>query len=572
MTSDVVLTAALRNNLLSLQSTQGLIDTTQFRLATGLKVNSALDNPQSFFASRALNNRAADLQRLLNGLGQSIQTIKAADNGITALSGLLDQADSVAEAAQTALAQGSSEARLGGNVDLEGNTDLTALSNVDAGNIITITVTDPAVPTPPSINAQPITLAAGTSTEELITMINDLDDGLSEPVIEASLNSEGKLEIKTLNGGNLRIEFDAAGAGGGGTDAEDVAFAAALGFGELVATEGDGAGTNVTSATASGNATINSIALYDSNTGNIASASTLIADLEDSGGTAFAGIDNAGDELTIEINGDASLSTTIELFQDAGGTNQTIQHIVDQINNDSAVNGLIEASFNTETGQIELRSIDSSVNSVQFTTADGGGAATQTNFGFGTGRADSATTTPNTASEIVHFGSAAGELADLEDQYNTIRSQIDELVGNGDTAYRGVNLLNGDSITTYFNENRSSTLTSTGRTFDSAGLGLNEADFANQTAIDLHMDEIRAALEDVRSFGTSLANDLNIIETRQQFTSSLINTLNEGADKLTLADQNEEGAKLLALQTRQQLGVTSLALASQSQQSILRLF
>ena len=60
MTNDVVLTAALRANLLSLQNTQGLIDTTQYRLATGRKVNSALDNPQSFFASQALNNRASD--------------------------------------------------------------------------------------------------------------------------------------------------------------------------------------------------------------------------------------------------------------------------------------------------------------------------------------------------------------------------------------------------------------------------------------------------------------------------------------------------------------------------------
>ena len=85
MTSDVVLTAALRNNLLSLQKTQTSIDKTQLNLATGRKVNSALDGPQAFFASQALNNRASDLTRLLDGIGQSIQVIKAADNGITAL-------------------------------------------------------------------------------------------------------------------------------------------------------------------------------------------------------------------------------------------------------------------------------------------------------------------------------------------------------------------------------------------------------------------------------------------------------------------------------------------------------
>ncbi|MCB1681383.1 MAG: flagellin, partial [Alphaproteobacteria bacterium] len=76
----------------------------------------------------------------------------------------------------------------------------------------------------------------------------------------------------------------------------------------------------------------------------------------------------------------------------------------------------------------------------------------------------------------------------------------------------------------------------------------------------------------VRSFGNSIANDLAIIQTREDFTKNTINNLQEGADKLTVADQNEEGANLLALQTRQTLGVTSLALASQSQQAVLRLF
>ena len=92
MTSDVVLTAALRNNLLSLQSTQRLIDDTQLRLSTGLSVNSALDNPQNFFAAQSLNNRASDLTRLLDGISQSIRTIETADQGVTAIENLITQA------------------------------------------------------------------------------------------------------------------------------------------------------------------------------------------------------------------------------------------------------------------------------------------------------------------------------------------------------------------------------------------------------------------------------------------------------------------------------------------------
>jgi flagellin-like hook-associated protein FlgL len=85
-------------------------------------------------------------------------------------------------------------------------------------------------------------------------------------------------------------------------------------------------------------------------------------------------------------------------------------------------------------------------------------------------------------------------------------------------------------------------------------------------------DRVFAALGEVRSFGSSLSNNLSIIQTRRDFTEQTINTLRAGASDLTDANLNEEGANLLALQTSQQLGVTSLSLASQSQQSVLRLF
>ena len=76
--SDISLTASMRSNLLSLQNTQSLMDTTQERLSTGKKVNSALDNPSSFYTEQSLTNRASDLNRLLDSIGQSIQVIKAA--------------------------------------------------------------------------------------------------------------------------------------------------------------------------------------------------------------------------------------------------------------------------------------------------------------------------------------------------------------------------------------------------------------------------------------------------------------------------------------------------------------
>ena len=88
----IVLSASVRQNLLSLQSTADMLGTVQNKLATGRKVNSALDNPKSFFTASGLNNRASDLSNLLDDMGQSIQVLKAADQGITSISKLIDSA------------------------------------------------------------------------------------------------------------------------------------------------------------------------------------------------------------------------------------------------------------------------------------------------------------------------------------------------------------------------------------------------------------------------------------------------------------------------------------------------
>ena len=88
----IVLSASVRQNLLSLQSTADMLGTVQNHLATGRKVNSALDNPKSFFTASGLTNRASDLGNLLDDMGQSIQVLKAADQGITSISKLIDSA------------------------------------------------------------------------------------------------------------------------------------------------------------------------------------------------------------------------------------------------------------------------------------------------------------------------------------------------------------------------------------------------------------------------------------------------------------------------------------------------
>ena len=98
--SDIVLSAGVRSNLLQLQQTSTLISSTQTKLATGKRVNSALDNPNNFFTAQGLDNRANDLNNLLDSMATGINTIQAANNGISAITKLVQSAQSLASQAQ----------------------------------------------------------------------------------------------------------------------------------------------------------------------------------------------------------------------------------------------------------------------------------------------------------------------------------------------------------------------------------------------------------------------------------------------------------------------------------------
>ncbi|MET4391848.1 flagellin-like hook-associated protein FlgL, partial [Bradyrhizobium sp. F1.4.3] len=137
--SGIVLSASVRQNLLSLQSTADLLATTQSRLSTGKKVNSALDNPTNFFTAQSLDNRASDINNLLDGIANGVQVLQAANTGITSLSKLLDSAKSIANQALQTTVGYSTKSNVSTTIagatasDLRGTTtysSTTALSNV----------------------------------------------------------------------------------------------------------------------------------------------------------------------------------------------------------------------------------------------------------------------------------------------------------------------------------------------------------------------------------------------------------------------------------------------------------
>src|SRR5712671_2784099 len=114
--SGIVLSASVRQNLLSLQSTAELLATTQNRLATGKKVNTALDNPTNYFTAAGLDNRASDISNLLDSIGNGVQVLQAANTGITSLQKLVDTAKSIANQTLQAVVGYSTKS----NVDVTG--------------------------------------------------------------------------------------------------------------------------------------------------------------------------------------------------------------------------------------------------------------------------------------------------------------------------------------------------------------------------------------------------------------------------------------------------------------------
>ena len=562
MSSDVVLTSALRSNLLSLQNTQRLIDTTQLRLATGLKVNSALDNPQNFFASQSLNNRASDLSRLLDGISQSIRTVETADGGVTALTSLIEQAQAITNQARDELAASEGEARITGDTDLSGIADLTSLANIAVDADFNIVTTDDSG----NQIFQDIQINAGDTAESLAAEITNAFADNENGEITASVTSEGLISIESSDGRSFRI-VDDTNAGGG--TAVTLAGFQDLGLGDFFADETRGAGTLASTTVVAGNS-VESISLFEGSGDVVEAGDTIAGNYTDADGNAALVLDVASDiDITVTLTDGTVLNTA-----GATATTDTFQDFIDEINGTAAFDGFVEASFDSNTGRLSVTSLSDEVANVEFNVTLAGAANTETfsiGLGDGSGNLDPIDQpAAGTYDQVFRFNSSTQALDALAGDYNTLRSQIDDLVN--DAQYRGINLLNGDDLVTFFNENNTSSLTTEGVDFTANGLSLTEATFRSSEEIELTATQARTALNDVRSFGSSLANDLAIITARRDFTEQTVNTLQAGADDLTVADQNEEGANLLALQTRQQLGVTSLSLAAQSQQSVLALF
>ena len=347
--ADISLTASMRSNLLSLQQTQSLMDTTQERLSTGKKVNSAIDNPSSYYTAQSLTNRASDLSSLLDSMGQAVQTIQAANEGIEAITEFASQAKAIANSAND-------------------TSDVDSIENYMK------------------------------QFDEILEQIDGIaKDSGYKGVNLLEKDQELKVVFNEDRSSSLTVKSDDASSEGLGLHAATGAW---------------------TSEAEKGNAT------------------------------------------EFKTNGKADAGAYV---------------------------------FNGDKVYEVKKNYDGTTNAVDFNTLVADGSLVETSY------------------KVDVSGGATGA-----------------------------------------------------KNFDIKSI--------KKDAINASITEVEDAVSKLRNMASVFGNNYSIVENREEFTENLINVLEEGADKLTLADMNEESANMLALQTRQQLAINSLSLASQAAQSVLSLF
>ncbi|MCP3401279.1 DUF1522 domain-containing protein [Bradyrhizobium sp. CCGB20] len=264
----------------------------------------------------------------------------------------------------------------------------------------------------------------------------------------------------------------------------------------------------------------------------------------------------AGKTLTFSsFNGGTAVDVT---FGD--GTNGTVKTL-DQLNSKLQANNL-SATIDANGTLTITASNDYASSTLGSTTAGGSIGGTLTTA-----------LTFSTASTPVQDAVAQTARANLVSQYNNILNQIDTTAQ--DSSFNGVNLLNGDQLKLVFDETAKSSLSITGVTYNSKGLGLAAltvgVDFIDNAAANRVLTNLNAASSTLRSEASALGSNLSVVQIRQDFNKNLINVLQTGSSNLTLADTNVEAANSQALSTRQSIAVSALSLANTSQQSVLQL-
>lgn len=223
--SDIVLSRGIRNNLLSLQNASALQDVTQNRLATGRKVNTALDDPLNYFQSQTLNTSAKDIGRLLDNIGLGIEAIKKTDATLVAMTRLVEQMQA---GLRTALTSPTTVSRLSSGMDLATTRAIDYLTNPNlvgtsapgqagkfsGGATLQINFTVPANPAVPA-GTFTVTFTNPMTAQDLVTAINtnvaNNNATTGERYLNASIDAGGRLMIENTTSGTLQMVLGGTG-------------------------------------------------------------------------------------------------------------------------------------------------------------------------------------------------------------------------------------------------------------------------------------------------------------------------------------------------------------------------
>lgn len=520
---DVVVGAAMKSTLTSIQRARENLDRTSERLATGLKVNRATDQPQNFFSAFQLNSTASNFTSLLDKMNIGVRTIQQAAAGVEQIENLLNLAEIKALDAKEALEKTGS------------NLSNLILNDAPVGYF------------------QLYDADSDTFTAENLGTLGDGGNGIYTNGVQESD------EILFFGAGGKAAKFN--------------------GSGQYVAVPNDDS--------------INTNGPFPERTVELifnANSTSGRQVLWEEGGTVNSMniyIDNG----RLHVNGRTTRGGGYGPFDisvpiEAGKS----YHVAFTQDGPSAANGF-NGSF---TGYVNGQSIGSeSINTFigNHPNQNGIGAVNENVYYHDDGPGTNAPTRPDGSdsfsgqiSDVAIYNNiidAAGMRARYEATSlplsESFRQDMQEFLKQiqgivEDTNYRGINLLDKEDLIVDFNDQKTSKLKVDGRAFDIESLKLDQIDFQKPSQVENAIVSIRKAIAQVREYGSTLANDLNIIETRQDFTRNFINNYESGATDLLIADQNEEGANLLSAQIRLDLSTQALSLAAQSSRSILELF
>lgn len=512
--SEVTLSASVRQSLLSLQNTTSLIERTQNRLSTGLRVSAAIDDPVSFFQAKSLSDRSGDFLEKKDIIDQGISTVTAALDGVEAIEDLIAQMKGISNSMKSATATQIS--------------DLVTQFN-DIRSQIDYLATDATF--------QGTNLIAGTGATLSVEFSEQTASLLSIASVDLTVGTAGmNVQANAYTTSDYFVSFSSlAGATTAGNEFQN----------RFLETDDDFTLTyNGSSKTFSAGETVS----FTYGTGS-----------------SFNFVNSTAQALTLANAGTVTVNITTALTSVTAGSLGLLATQTTNLSLEYACQSLVIASGTTAAAQLAVTYNGNTT--ITLSTAEGltfNFDGTQTTLGLTSATVLTAGATFN-IDVVGLLNSAAVTPKGLSGFYIKIASANATY-----TAADGSGRVTSDAITYGIAIDGGATATIATGAADLTGSGLVKA--GDTTNINLVIDQLDTALTTLRTESQKLGSNVALLNTRLNFTEQYTNTLQAGADKLTLADINGEGANLLALQTRQQLGIQSLSLAAQAEAAILSLF